>query len=82
MIEKEQIEELDGAIVYPNLEKAMVGIVSRFGQEDIVCYDLDKCIEIFMQDGMTEGEARDYFYFNTIAQWVGEKTPCFIERVV
>ena len=82
MIEKEQIEELDGAIVYPNLEKAMVGIVSRFGQEDIVCYDLDKCIEIFMQDGMTREDAEDFFHFNTLGAWVGEKTPCFIESVV
>jgi hypothetical protein len=68
-------------IVYPDLKDAIVGIVSRFGQEDIICYDYDKCIEIFMEQGMTHEEALEWFDYNTIGSWVGDTTPCFLEKI-
>ncbi len=68
----------DETVLYPDLERALVGIVSRFGQPDIMCYDYDKVIEIYMNDGMTDVEAREHFDFNTIGAWYGETTPCFI----
>jgi hypothetical protein len=29
-------------------------------------------------DGMTEEEAVEYFDFNQIGAWVGDRTPCFL----
>ena len=67
-------------IVYPDLEQALVGVVSRFGQSDIACYDYHKVIDIYIQQGMSREEAVEYFEFNTIGSWLGETTPCFITR--
>ena len=82
---KHIIDEVIGSlsnetIVYPDLEEALVGVVSRFGQSDIACYDYHKVIEIYMQQGMSQEEAVEYFEFNTIGSWLGETTPCFIKR--
>ena len=83
MIYQDQIEErLDGKVEYPDLTKALVGVVSRFGQEDILCYDYDKVIQVLMEDqGMTYDEALEWYGNNTIGSWVGETTPCFLERI-
>lgn len=62
-------------------DAAITGVVSRFGQEPIACYDMSKVIEISMGMGMTEEDAVENFYFNQIGSYVGESTPCFIELV-
>jgi len=82
---KHIVDEVLGAlseetIVYPDLEQALVGVVSRFGQSDIACYDYHKVIDIYIQQGMSREEAVEYFEFNTIGSWLGETTPCFITR--
>ena len=75
------IDSLDQeTIVFPDLEQALVGVVSRFGQDDIACYDYHQVIEIYMQQGMSYEEAVEYFDFNTIGSWLGETTPCFIRK--
>lgn len=38
-------------------------------------YSVTKCLEILMQDNMTEEEAIEYFEFNVSGSYVGEKTP-------
>ncbi len=40
-------------------------------------YSTSKCIKILMADGMSEDEACEYFQFNTLDAYVGEKTPIF-----
>ena len=67
-------------VVYPDLEEALVGVVSRFGQADIACYDYQKVIEIYIQQGMSREEAVEYFEYNTLGSWLGETTPCFIRK--
>ena len=62
-------------------DKAFLGVAQRFGQEDIIAYDKDECIAILcMRDGMTYEEALEFFNYNVIGSWVGEKTPIFIKR--
>lgn len=56
----------------------LAGLVYRFGQEPILCYDWGKVIGKLVADGMTEDEAEEFFEFNQIGAWVGERTPCFI----
>lgn len=55
------------------------GVVSRWGQEDIICYNKQKIITKLTKDNMSYAEAYDYFYYNIIGAWVGDTTPCFIE---
>lgn len=92
MTPKEIIENLDAAtdgeaVLYPNLEGALIGICRRFNQPPVALYDYKKCIEILMRD--TEGEedlseedrylmAVEHFEFNTLGLWAGEHTPAFL----
>jgi hypothetical protein len=43
-------------------------------------YSISKCIEILVRDhGMEQDEAREYFEFNTLCAYVGEKTPIWCD---
>ena len=59
-------------------DPAIRGIVSRIGQEDVICYDKTKILEILMEGGMDEEDAIEHFEYNIIGSYVGDKTPCFI----
>lgn len=41
----------------------------------VFIYSIPKCIEILINDGMTDEEAVEYFYFNVIGSYFGDKTP-------
>ena len=69
------------ALTADGFEGAYIGILYRFSNDALACYDRDKCIDILMKrDGMTLDEAEEFFEFNVIGSWVGEGTPCFLER--
>ena len=59
-------------------DDCIVGVVERFGQNPIVCYDKEKVIQRLETDGCTRDEAEEFFYFNQIGAWVGDSTPCFL----
>ena len=60
-------------------DDCIVGIVERAGSESCVCYDKNKVLKRLHEDGMSPEEALEYFDFNQLGAWVGERTPCFIE---
>jgi|TARA_R110000868_G_scaffold14628_3_gene67767 hypothetical protein len=62
-------------------DEAIIGIGNRCGQPDILAYDVNKCVKILMDQGMTEEEAIDYFEFNVVGAWMGEETPIFIREI-
>lgn len=62
------------------MDEALIGVCRRFGQPDILAYDLEKVLDIFVDQGMTREEAVEFFEFNTIGAWVGDLTPAFIVR--
>lgn len=72
----------DELILADGLEPAFIGLVYRFGMiEPIACYDIDVVLDIYVRrDGMTIDDAQEFFEFNTIGAWVGDRTPCFIKR--
>lgn len=61
-------------------DKAIIGIGNRCGQPDILAYDVNKCIQILMDQGMTDEEAIDYFDYNVVGSWVGKETPIFVRE--
>ena len=69
---------------YPELLKmdgfdhCIVGICTRFGQEPIVAYDLEKVILELESQGMTREEAEEFFEYNQLGAGMGVLTPCFI----
>ena len=82
LIQDKLEEENPEAILFPNYEDALIGICRRKGMNPVALYDQQKCIEILMQDGMSEDDAVEWFEYNTIDAWVGENTPCFLDREV
>lgn len=80
MLPDEEILQADG------FDEAIIGYAEVWlnsGQERVMAYDRDKCIEVLMErDEMGWDEANEYFDFNVAGAYVGEKTPVFISRVV
>ena len=79
----ERVEEIfpeENFLKADGFDDCIIGVSERFGQEAILVYDKDKIIKSLMKD-MTEEEALEYFDFNIIGAWVGDKTPAFITRV-
>ena len=72
------LDEAEEIVLYNQLDEAFVGVVERFGMEPIALYDYHKCIEIYMEDGMTYEDAVEFFSFNTIGSWIGDRTPAFV----
>lgn len=50
----------DGKMRMDGYNDCICGTVSRFGMEDIVCYDLQKVIKKLQKDGMTREEAYEF----------------------
>ena len=57
-------------------DEAIIGVEERGG---VVAYDVDKIIEILSRE-MTEDEAIEYFEFNILGAYMGEKTPVYIKK--
>lgn len=74
-------ENFPDALVMDGYDDCIVGICTRFGQEPIVAYDRQKVIAKLVAGGMTEEDAEEWFEFNQIGAWMGDTTPCFIDRL-
>jgi hypothetical protein len=67
-------------------DDCIIGVCERMGQEPIVAYSYEKVIAKLTEDqvesiaGLTDEEAIEWFEYNMIGAWVGEKTPCFIRE--
>ncbi len=71
-----KVEDLpEDALIADGFDEAIIGITA----DGIVAYSYEKCIEVLMNDhGMEPYVAIEYFEFNTLGAYVGEKTPIFI----
>ncbi len=72
--------------VYPDIllmddfDDCVIGVCNRFGQDPIVAYDYNLVINKMVNEWeMDIDEALEYYEFNQIGAWVGDKTPCFVE---
>jgi len=70
-----ELEE-DVLVLDPDtFDAAIVGLVSRIDRPPVVCYSVEKVLEILMD----EEEAREYYEYNILGAYVGEATPMFLE---
>jgi hypothetical protein len=80
-------EELDDilqeheCVVADGLMSALVGVCYGADLETKAVYDIAKCIELLMVDGMTYEEADEFFDFNIMGAYMGIKTPIFARFV-
>ena len=73
------IEYNEEALLADGFEEAFLGVSEVFGRPPLATYDRDKCIDILIQrDGMTFGDALEYFDINVRGAWVGESTPSYL----
>jgi len=84
-------EENPGALYAEGFDEAFAGVVRRYGQAPLACYDRAACIQILMSESVdaeaplpafvTQEEAEEYFDFNVIGAFMGPGTPVFIDLV-
>ena len=71
MAMENEIYQADG------FDDAIIGVDYNTGR---IAYSVSKCITILMLDeGMTELDATEWFYFNVAGSYVGEGTPIWID---
>ena len=81
---REYLSSLSEGLLFMSEEKfdaAIVGLADRIGMDTVVVYDTTKIIDILEEEGMDREEATEYYEFNIIGAYVGERTPIFISLV-
>lgn len=74
----DDINELaEGAILLTGFDDCIIGITEEFGNEPRILYSKDKIIKKLMED-MTEEEAYEYYDYNIIGGYFGERNPIFL----
>lgn len=77
MKREELSEEYEGLLFADGFDDAIIGVAERIGMEPVVAYSVGAILQILAQD-MTEDEAVEYFEFNILGAYMGERTPVFI----
>ncbi len=73
------LKEREESVVFADgLEEALIGIGYQFN-DPIAIYSKKKAIQYFVEQGMDEEQAYEYFDYNVIGSYVGEQTPIFLE---
>jgi len=72
-------EENPEALLCDGLEAAFVGIARRKLSPPLAAYSIRKIMLLYIEQGMSYDEAREYFEFNVVDAWAGDGTPIFIE---
>ena len=80
---KEQLLELglEEVVVMDGYDDCVIGVLERFGTEPIVLYDKDRVIDKLVDDGLTLDEAVEFYEYNQLGSWVGDKTPGFLVKL-
>lgn len=68
----------DDAVRWDGCDKAIVGFGSRPGWGNVLVYDYDLLLNVFIGEGMTEEEAAEWVDYNIIDAWVGDGTPIML----
>ena len=78
----EEIAEINPeAMMAGGFDDAILGMCIQFGDEPVVAYDYEKCLNVLIErDGMSRTDSIDFLEFNVIGAYVGLNTPVFIMR--
>ena len=69
------LEDYEDVLIADGFDDAVIGIEPMTMR---VVYDIDKVIEILMDQGMDHDEAIEYYEFNIVGAYVGGQTPLFV----
>jgi predicted thioredoxin/glutaredoxin len=82
MIDKEDLMEIlaeEECLLADGFNDAIVGVT--YGANVVAVYDIDRVIEILVEEGMDYDDAVEHVDFNIVGSYVGEKTPMFMSFV-
>tara|TARA_R100000234_G_C4922320_1_gene144703 strand:+ start:277 stop:528 length:252 start_codon:yes stop_codon:yes gene_type:complete len=82
MIDKEDLMEVlaeEECLTADGFDDALVGCT--YGANVVAVYDIDRVIEILVEEGMDYEDAVEHADFNIVGSYVGEKTPIFMSFV-
>lgn len=81
---RELIDSLDPGeefLLADGFDDALIGVVEGWWAGNhhraVTLYDYERCVQILVEDGMEEGEAREHLDLNALGAYVGEGTPAF-----
>jgi hypothetical protein len=80
IMEQCRVEDAANLLSIDDFADCVVGLIERFSQKPILCYDRAKIIAKLAAQGMTQDEAFEFFQFNIIGAWMGDGTPCFLTQ--
>jgi len=66
-------------LIADGYDDAIIGLDDASGR---LVYDVDKIIRILMEDGMSYDEASEFYDYNILGAYVGEKTPVFMRKII
>ena len=81
---REALSYLDEDLLFMDPEtfdEAILGYVESANGPPVICYNKDKVIEILTKDGMSADEALEYYEYNVLGAYVGDRTPVFLETI-
>lgn len=62
-------------------DNCYLGIGESYGEHPALIYDYLEILEQLQKDGMAQEEAEEYFEFNILGSYLGEKMPIFLNRI-
>lgn len=74
-----EILEEEECLTADGFDDALIGCT--YGANVVAVYDIDKMIEILMEEGLDWDEAAEFLDFNVVGAYVGEKTPKYMRFV-
>jgi len=82
---RDALAEVDPEIlIADNYGGALIGYVELWAPErtgasptTVALYDREACLQILMNEGLTESGAEEHLSFNTLGAYVGPYTPAF-----
>ena len=73
---------VESALVMDGYDDCVIGVMERYGMEPIVIYDKASVIQRLMDEGCDSYEgALEYYEFNQLGGWHGDRTPGFLVRL-
>ena len=63
----------------PEYDDAIIGVVERAAGSPVIAYDTQKILSI-LERSMPIDEAQEYFEYNILGAYMGDKTPVYITQ--
>ena len=63
----------------PEYDEAIIGVMERAGGSPVIAYDTQKILDI-LERSMSVEEAQEFFEYNILGAYMGDKTPVYITQ--